>query len=547
MPRAGGDCFTIIRSMGPGVGTVAGLLSWFSLAMKSTFALLGMSVFLNLVVQVDVTLAAVAFCLLFLFINLIGIREAGRVQVAFVIGLLSLMLIYSIRGVPHVNIEYFSPFAPGGGAAIFSTAGFVFVSYAGLLKIASVAEEIKNPARTIPTGMILSLLVVSILYVLMIFVTAGVLDPRSLHGSLTPVSDAAGVFMGRKGKTVMSIAAVLAFLSTANAGIMTAARSLVPLSRDNLFPAVFGNIGRRFQTPHNALLLTASFIILSLFLKLEVLVEVASVVLVLTNILACLALVFLRESYLQNYQPRFRAPLYPWLQIAGIIGLVILLFEMGKEALLLSLVFIVAGTFTYWFYGRIRSTREYALLHLVERVTSRKLVSGSLESELKQIIRERDQVVNDRFDDIVERCVVLDIGETMTLDEFFRLAAKTMEDRLHLDRSTLLNLFLEKEGKYSSVLIPGLAIPHIVIEGEHLFDVLLARSRDGILFYRDNPPVHAVFILVGTRDERNFHLRALAAIAQIVQDPRFEEKWSKARNVEGLRDIVLLGERRRDR
>jgi APA family basic amino acid/polyamine antiporter len=80
MPKAGGDCFTIIRSMGPAVGTVAGLLSWFSLSMKSAFALVGMSVFTVLIIDVDIHIIAVAFCLVFLFINLIGIKEAGRTQ-----------------------------------------------------------------------------------------------------------------------------------------------------------------------------------------------------------------------------------------------------------------------------------------------------------------------------------------------------------------------------------------------------------------------------------------------------------------------------------
>ena len=87
MPRAGGDCFTIIRSMGPAIGTIAGLLSWFSLSMKSAFALVGMSVFTILIVNIDIHIIALLFCLIFLAINLIGIKEAGRTQVFLVVGL----------------------------------------------------------------------------------------------------------------------------------------------------------------------------------------------------------------------------------------------------------------------------------------------------------------------------------------------------------------------------------------------------------------------------------------------------------------------------
>jgi len=546
MPKAGGDCFTIIRSMGPSVGTVAGLLSWFSLSMKSAFALIGMSVFTGLLVDLDIHAIALLFCLVFLFINLIGIKEAGRTQVILVVGLLGLMLLYIVAGLPTVRIERFSPFVPKGMTSVFFTTGFVFVSYAGLLKIASVAEEIKHPARNIPLGMILSLLVVSVLYTLMVFVTTGVLEAQKLSQSLTPISDGAEVFMGYPGKIALGIAAILAFLSTANAGIMTAARSLIPLSRDDLLPTFFGKVNARFGTPHNALIVTGGFVILSLFLKLEILVEAASVVLILTNLLSCTSVIILRESRLHNYQPRFHAPLYPWMQIFGIVGFGFLIIEMGTEALLISCLLIIAAIFIYWFYGRIRANREYALLHLVERVTAKELTGYSLESELREIIRERDDITKDRLDSIVEECGVLDIRESLSLEEFFRRAAEVLSERVKLEPSLLFNLLMQREKETSTVLNPDLAIPHIIVEGQKTFDILLVRARQGISFSPDYSNVHIVFVLVGTKDERNFHLRVLSAIAQIVQDPSFEKKWMAARNEQALRDIVLLGARRRE-
>jgi len=546
MPKAGGDCFTIIRSMGPSVGTVAGLLSWFSLSLKSAFALIGMSVFTILLVDLDIHVIAVFFCLVFLFVNLIGIKEAGRTQVILVVGLLLLMVLYVVVGLPAVRIERFSPFVPKGITSVFFATGFVFVSYAGLLKIASVAEEIKNPDRNIPLGMILSLLVVSVLYTLIVFVTTGVLEPDNLSRSIMPISDGAEVFMGSTGKIALGVAAILAFLSTANAGIMTAARSLIPLSHDRLLPAFLGNINARFRTPHNALTITGAFIILSLFLKLEILVEAASIVLILTNFLSCTSVIILRESRIHNYQPRFRAPLYPWMQIFGIVGFGFLIIEMGMEALLISCLLIVVAIFMYWFYGRIRANREYALLHLIERVTAKEMTTYSLESELREIIRERDDIIKDRFDSIVEECVVLDIQESISMEDFFKQAVDAMSERLKLAPLVLFNLLVEREKETSTVLNPDLAIPHIIIKGRKAFDILLVRARKGITFSDEYPAVHTVFVLFGTKDERNFHLRVLSAIAQIVQDPNFEKKWMEARNIQALRDIVLLGKRRRD-
>jgi amino acid transporter/mannitol/fructose-specific phosphotransferase system IIA component (Ntr-type) len=545
MPKAGGDCFAVIRSLGPGVGTIAGLLSWFSLSMKSSFALVGISVFAALIAPIDVHVTAVGFCLVFLGINLIGIKEAGRTQVFLVLALLALMSLYVAWGIPAVRPRLYLPVAPRGLGAVLSTSGFVFVSYAGLLKVASIAEEIRDPGTHIPRGMIVSIVVVSVFYTLMVLVTAGVLDPETFHGSLTPISDGASAFLGPWGTAALSVAAIVAFLTTANAGIMTSARSLVPLSRDGLLPDVVGRVNARFGTPHVSLFVTGAFVILTVFLNLEVLVEAASTVLILTNILACVSHIILRESRVQNYRPTFRAPLYPWLQALGIGGLGLLIVEMGIEAHLITTGLIAAGAILFFVYGKRRGKREYALLHLVEKITAKELTTHSLENELKEIIRERDRIEKDRFDRVVENCPVLDIDRPLSAEEFFSLAADAMAERLGMDRSLLFERFMERERESSTAITKSIAIPHIIVAGERTFDILIARCREGAFFSEGSPRVHTVFVLAGTKDDRNFHLVSLAAIAQIVSEPDFEGRWMSAKNRESLRDIVLLGKRKR--
>ncbi len=545
MPKAGADCFVVIRSLGPGVGTVAGLLSWFSLSMKSAFALVGISIFTIFFLDVDSRLVAGFFCVIFVAINIMGIREAGRAQLLLASGLFFLMTLYIVAGLPSVNVQRLDPFISQGVVSVFRVTGFVFVSYGGLLKIASVAEEVRNPSRNIPLGMIASLLVVSVCYTLMVLVTVGVLDPAALSGSFTPISDGAAVLMGRFGFVALGIAAVLSFLTTANAGIMTAARSLVPLGNEDLFPPVFSRISPRFGTPRNALLLTGAFVLAAVFLKLEVLVEAASIVLILTYVLACVSVIILRESGLQNYQPRFRAPLYPWLQIVGLLGMGFVLFGMGWEGHVISALIGVAGFCAYWFYGRKSTRRDSALLHLLERITARELVNGTLEAELKQIIRERDGIIKDRFDHIIEDCIVLDIQEPTDLDGFFRLVAERIETRVATPASELVIALRAREDQSSTTLTPDLAVPHVIIKGEKKFEILLARARSGIAFSGHAPGVYGIFVLVGTQDERNFHLRALAALAQVVGNPEFMPQWMKARGEQALRDLVLLGRHQR--
>ena len=104
---------------------------------------------------------------------------------------------------------------------------------------------------------------------------------------------------------------------------------------------------------------------------------------------------------------------------------------------------------------------------------------------------------------------------------------------------------VDREKESSTAISRAIAIPHIIIDGEHKFSILLARCQNGINFSESAPKVYAVFVLVGTRDERNFHLRALSAIAQIVQSPNFEKKWLRARSEETLRHVILKARRKR--
>jgi amino acid transporter/mannitol/fructose-specific phosphotransferase system IIA component (Ntr-type) len=545
MPKAGGDYFYVMRSMGPAVGTVSGILTWFSLSLKSAFALVGMAAFTKILVDVDIRLIAVPLCALFVGINIIGTKDTATIQRGLVVGLLGILVYYIVRGIPAVQIQNFEPFAPKGVTAVLSTAGFVFVSYGGLLKTAAMAEEVRDPARTVPLGMILSLLVVSVVYTLVVFVTSGVLGAAELDYSMTPISDGATAFLGRGGVLLVSIAAILAFVSTANAGIMAASRYPMALSRDRLIPVFFGEINERFQTPHVSILITGCFIIAMLFLELDLLVKVASSVLILTFLFSCLSVIVMRESHLRNYQPLFHSPLYPWVQLLGITGCILLLLGIGAAALLAGCILIGGGLFVYWFYGRIRTTREYALLHLVERLTSKHLTNHLLETELKDIIRERDDIALDRFDHLIEKCIVLDIDRRLTMEEFFGEVAVAMSPRVNMEPDVLFRLLEEREKESSTVMGAGLAIPHLVLEGEKTFDILLARCKPGIEFRGNAPDIHAVFVLAGTKDERNFHLRALAAIAQIGQDLHFYKKWIRAKGEEALRDTVLLGKRLR--
>jgi len=551
MPKAGGTYFFIERSLGGALGTIGGMASWFSLTFKSAFALLGMGSFAVLlfpdISPALVKLIAVSLTVVFMTINLMGTRHAGRLQSVLVVGLLGTLAFYLIRGAPAIDVNRYVPFAPGGWGAVFATAGLVFVSYGGLTKVASIAEEVKNPTRNIPLGMLLAFFIVTAFYVATVFVAVGATEGSVLSGSTTPISTAASSFMGTPGLVIMAAAALIAFTTTGNAGILSASRIPMAMSRDGVVPAIFGRVGERCKTPHASILLTGATMIASIIaLDLVTLVKVASTMMIILFLMVNLAVIIMRESRMQHYRPSFTSPLYPWIQGAAIALYGFIVFKMGTIPLLVTAFFFGGSLIWYLLYARRSERKDSALIQLVHRITSKDLATSSLDTELREILKVRDEIVEDRFDRLVKRATILDIEGGMSLDGFFRKVAKILAHELGKTEDEIYDLLIQREEQSTTALRPGLAIPHIVVEGEGAFDILLARSRGGITFSSDLPPVHAVFVLMGSLDERNYHLRALMHIAQLTHDPCFDDRWEKARGPEELRNIVLLSERRRD-
>jgi mannitol/fructose-specific phosphotransferase system IIA component (Ntr-type) len=286
-----------------------------------------------------------------------------------------------------------------------------------------------------------------------------------------------------------------------------------------------------------------------LFLSIGDLVMVASTMMLILFLLMNVAVLIMRGSRIQNYRPLYRCPLFPWVQLAGIVlyaALIAALAAMlGPAPLLTTSAFILAGLLWYFIYVRRRTNRESALVYMVRNVLAKEMYRSELEEELREIALQRDEIVQDRFDRLIEDCEILDLPDRTSADEMFAMAAEILAKRLGTDSETLLEKFKAREAESSTAIHPGLAIPHVIVDGEKLFDILLVRCRKGIIFREGQQPVETAFILVGSRDERNFHLRALAAIAQIVQNPSFGKRWMAGRDQQALRDVVLLGERKR--
>ena len=393
MPKAGGDYFFINKTLGPLMGTIAGLLGWLALSLKSAFAIFGIAEILYLFTKINPTVLSFFLCIIFLILNIVGVKETVKFQIFLVVGLFSLIVIYILVGFFKIESQMlFSTLRPYNSKnilSILSITGFIFISFGGLLKIASVSEEIKNPKKILPIGIISSIIVVTISYVFMLIVAIGTLKAPQFAKSLTPIADSAKIIMGTPGFVIISFASMLAFVTTANAGIMSASRYPLALSRDGLLPKFISGIGKKYHTPITSILLTGIVIFFSLLLPLEELVKIASTIILSSYVLTNLSVIVLRESKLVNYKPSFKAPFYPWLQILSIGVFSFFIIDLGVEAVEIVIAFLILCILLYFLYGKRHKRGDYAFLYLLKRIVD-KNITGNLEDELKDILRNRD-------------------------------------------------------------------------------------------------------------------------------------------------------------
>jgi len=552
MPKAGGTYFFIDRSLGPMMGTIGGFAAWFSLSFKSAFALVGIGVFALLLnpgfTQLQIKLIAVFFCVVFTIINIIGAKHTGKTQIFMVFGLLTLLLLYIIAGFFYIQPSNFDNFAPYGFNSIFSTAGLIIISFGGLTKVCSIAEECKNPGRNIPLGMFISWGIISLLYFLVIFVTIGLTEPSQLGLSLTPISlgsDNIPIFAGFGG-AVMAIAAILAFISTANAGILAASRDPMAMSKDQLIPHSFSKISKR-GTPTFSIIFTSGFMIcVILFLDLESLVKTASLLKIILFLFVIFSLIVMRESKIRHYRPKFKSPLYPWIQIAGIIGLVFLIFEMGFIPIIIVGFFILFAFLWYWLYARDKIWREYSFLHIIERILDKKSTSFMVDEELREILIDRDDINEKRFEHIIKNCEVIDLYKYQVPDKIAKLIAEKLSMRLKINEKKLYMYLRSREKDSNIVLYPGVAIVSHIIKGRNKYEILLVRSRKGIFLSDDIDPIHAFIMIVATSDQQSFYLHSLMWIAQIAEKTDFEIDWINAEDVDRLKEIILSSWKKRN-
>lgn len=549
MPRAGGVYYFIDRSLGPLAGTIGGLGTWLALILKISFALVGMGAYIGLFFpDLPITAFAIGLALCLGVINLYGAAKSGSFQVALLLGLLTILLGFISGGLPQIRPVHFSGFLDAGSSAILSTAGLVFISYVGVTNVASLSEEVKNPERNLPRAILLSLGTAIVIYGLGTSVMVGVIPPAQLDGDLTPTATAAEILFGFWGRLLVAIAAILAFSSVANAGTLSASRYPLAMSRDEMMPAFLRRISKR-GTPTYGIVVTVSAIVLVLLLlDAAKIAKLASAFQLLMFALVSLAVIVMRESRLASYDPGYRSPFYPWMQIAGILGPLFFVAEMGEMSLLFSGGLIIVGILWHRHYSKQGIDREGALYHLFERLGRRRDLG--LDRELRGILKEKGLRQEDPFDEVIARSEVLDLGGDVPFEDVVEEVARRLEKRLPVDRTFLREGFLSGTRTGSTPVTRSVALPHLRLRALAHPEIVLVRSPQNAPITWTHPEdehekeeqAYALFFLVSPEEDPAQHLRLLAQIAGRVDTKGFRDDWFGAHDEHELKEVMLRDE-----
>jgi len=553
MPKAGGAYYSLDRSLGPLFGTIGGFGTWLALVLKTSFALVGIGAYASLIIDdaspMAMRLIAAGFAIFFGLLNALGAGKTGRFQAVLVFGLLTLLALFLIGGLQEVELASFEGFFAAGSEGILATTGLVYISYVGVTNVASVSEEVRDPERNLPRGVFLSLAATLAVYGLCTTVMIGVVPLRELSGDLTPMATAASRVFGDIGLYVITAAAFLAFLSVSNAGILASSRYPLAMSRDRLLPDCIARLSSR-GTPVLSIGITTAVIILIVVLLDPVgIAKLASSFQLMVFALLCVAVIIMRESGLAAYDPGYRTPFYPWLQVLGVLAPLVLIAQMGLMPTVFSAILVVIGVAWYVYYAAQRVERQGAIYHVFARLGEQR--HEDLDSELREILKEKGLRDADPFEGAVLASEVIDVDEVADFEALIEEASRRLAPRAGCDADTLARGFAEGTMTGATPVAKGVALPHMRLEGIDHPHMVLARVRRKIRIItgdvfgttHEAEKIHAAFFLLSPEDDPSQHLRMLAELARRIDQDDFMQQWLAATNEVRLREVFLHDER----
>ena len=299
-----------------------------------------------------------------------GTQESATMNNFLVILKVTVVLVFIILGWSHINTENYTPYIPEntgewgnfGWSGISRGAAVVFFAFIGFDAVSTAAQEAKNPQKGMPIGILGSLVVCTILYVLFAHVMTGLVNYKDFVGDAKPAATAFAVTGYAFLQDALIIAILAGYTSVILVMLMGQSRVFYTMSKDGLLPKFFSSIHRKFHTPWKTNLFFLVFVSLFAgFVPISDLGHMVSIGTLFAFALVCIGIMVLRKSLPDAARP-FRTPWVPFVPIMGIILCVGLMATLPRESWFRLAIWMLVGIAIYFAYGKkhskIREIRE---------------------------------------------------------------------------------------------------------------------------------------------------------------------------------------------
>ncbi|MGC9042790.1 MAG: amino acid permease [Myxococcota bacterium] len=298
-------------------------------------------------------LPAVLIVLAITIVLVIGIKESSRFN-AIMVGIKLLILgFFIIVGLFYVKPENWTPFAPNGWAGIHSGAAIVFFAYIGFDAVSTAAEETINPGRNLPIGIIGSLIICTIIYILVAAVLTGMIPLSAFTQSnkAEPLTVAMNYHNLGWVAGIISFGSIVAHTAVLLVFQLGQPRIFFSMARDGLLPESFAKVHRRFKTPYVTTILTGVLVaFFAAFTNIDEMVDLTNIGTLFAFILVCLGVIVLRIRD-PGRRRAFKSPLFPFVPILGMISCLYLMLGLPHITYLRFAIWLIIGLVIYFIYG----------------------------------------------------------------------------------------------------------------------------------------------------------------------------------------------------
>ncbi len=314
------------------------------------------------VIQGVINLPAFFIIVIVSGILIVGIQESARANAVIVVLKISVAILFIILGWAYINTKNYTPFVPPntgtfgefGWSGVLRGAGKVFFAFIGFDAVSTAAQEAKKPQRDMPIGIVGSLAVCTVLYVVFSHVLTGIVSYKDLNVA-APVAVAIDRTAYTFLRPAVKFAIILGFTSVILVMLLGQSRVFFSMSRDGLLPKIFSDIHPKFRTPWRSNLLFMAFTgLFGAFAPLSALGDMTSIGTLFAFVLVCIGILVMRRTHPDRHRP-FRTPLVPVVPILGIAFNLFLMFGLGLSNWIRLFGWMGVGLIVYFTYSRKRS------------------------------------------------------------------------------------------------------------------------------------------------------------------------------------------------